>query len=37
MLIDMFSIGANEKNIQIYFICDDSIPEEIITDEQRLM
>jgi signal transduction histidine kinase len=36
MLIDMFSVGACEKGIAIHFNCDDSVPEEIVTDEQRI-
>jgi signal transduction histidine kinase len=36
MLIDMFSVGTTEKGIVILFNCDDSVPEVIVTDEQRI-
>jgi signal transduction histidine kinase len=32
----MFSVGAIEKGIAIHFNCDYSVPEEIVTDEQRI-
>jgi hypothetical protein len=33
MLIEMFSTAANEKGVALHYICDDSVPESLITDE----
>jgi signal transduction histidine kinase len=36
MLIDMFAVATIEQNINLSIQFDDSIPDEIITDEQRI-
>ena len=36
MLVDMFSAGANEKNIGMIFECDPDVPTEVMIDEQRV-
>jgi signal transduction histidine kinase len=32
----MFAIGASEKSISVEFYCDDTVPEEVVTDDQRI-
>ena len=36
MLLDMFSLVANKKGIEVVFEFDDSGPEELMTDEHRI-
>ena len=36
MLLDMFAVGANEKNIDMIFECDPDVPSEVIIDDQRV-
>ncbi len=35
-LLDIFRVGAEEKGIQLFFNPDDTVPDHIITDEQRV-
>lgn len=35
-LLDIFKVGAKEKKIALNFLCEDSVPLELIIDEQRI-
>lgn len=36
MLVEMFSLSTSEKGVALVLECDDSVPEQLFTDESRV-
>ena len=35
-LLDIFQVAIEEKGLQLLFVCKQSVPEEVVVDEQRM-